>query len=128
MPDSKLISDSVTIFLVAVAFRSDFGTTLDFCLGSSIDRAVMRGSISGLLEEGSSELIRIFRIDGSWVSSEHWIEASKGLGKIARIEFACFGRIIYLLTVMLQLLCCTVYEVRESYIQSNLQSPSKYHD
>jgi hypothetical protein len=56
MPDSKLISDSVTIFLVAVAFRSDFGTTLDFCLGSSIDRAVMRGSISGLLEEGSSVL------------------------------------------------------------------------
>mmetsp|Transcript_375 Transcript_375/g.517 ORF Transcript_375/g.517 Transcript_375/m.517 type:complete len:343 (+) Transcript_375:247-1275(+) len=55
-------------------------------------RAMFDRSVSRLSKEGSGELVGVVSVNGRWVTSFAWVQTGKGLGVIAWIELASFGR------------------------------------
>ena len=79
---SLVVSDNSTI-RATINTKLRAGTNVNVIL-----LAVMNRSVSRLLEERSSKLIRIVRIDWRGISSQLWIQTCPRLVVVARIELS----------------------------------------
>ena len=86
--DSEFVGDGVAVMNALPARRGNLRTALNVSLWGSVYGAVMAGSISGLPEKGGSEFINVLGVNGSGVSSKHWVETIKSLGVVAGVKLS----------------------------------------